>query len=124
GVDRARDGERHRCPPIGSCRRARASACSSPRSRAAEITTRAERPFAARLSVLLAQSASASGDLLLALGRRLVELLLLRRALHRGHRRLPAGRDLRDLVEIAHAHELLVPHRRVAVLLRRELAIL
>src|SRR6266513_5456603 len=120
GVDRDRDGEQHRCPPIGSCLRARASACSSPRSRAAEITTRAERPFAARLSVLLAQSASASGDLLLALGRRLVELLLLRRALHRGHRRLPASRDLSDLVEIAHAHELLVPHRRVAVLLRSE----
>src|SRR5213083_2910220 len=63
------------------------------------------------------------GCCLSALGRRLVELLLLRRALHRGHRRLPAGRDLSDLVEIAHAHELLVPHRRVAVLLRRELAI-
>src|SRR2546426_11099577 len=59
-----------------------------------------------------------------ALGRRLVELLLLRRALHRRHRRLPAGRDLGDLVEVPHAHELLVPHRRVAVLLRGELAIL
>src|SRR5881409_3649305 len=64
------------------------------------------------------------GCCLSALGRWLLELLLLRRALHRGHRRLPAGRDLSDLVEIAHAHELLVPHRRVAVLLRRELAIL
>src|SRR5205807_573667 len=90
------------------------------RVRAAEITTTAERPFAARLSVLLAQSASAPGDLLPVLGRRLVELLLLRRALHRGHRRLPAGRDLSDLVEIRseeHTSELQSPCNLVCRLL-------
>src|SRR3989442_15432986 len=67
---------------------------------------------------------STPGDLLPSPGRWLVELLLLRRALHRGHGRLPAGRDLGDLVEVAHADEFLVPHGRVAVLLRSELATL
>src|SRR5690349_11109466 len=65
-------------------------------------------------------SASRAG--LLAPG--LVELLLLRRALHGRDRRRSAGGDLGDLVEVAHAHELLVPHRRVAVLLGGELAVL
>src|SRR5438445_3544020 len=57
-------------------------------------------------------------------GLRLPELLLLRRSFHRRHRRHPAGRDLGDLVEVTHAHELLVPHRRVAVSFRGELATL
>src|SRR5207244_10740939 len=60
----------------------------------------------------------------LTLWRGLVELLLLRRAFHGRHRRQPAGRDLGDLVEVAHAHELLVTRRLVAVRLGRELAVL
>src|SRR5213594_4417557 len=87
-------------------------------------TTRAGRHRAAGSSCSSRHRASVPGDLLPALGRGLVELLLLRRALHCRHRRLPAGRNLGDLVEVSHAHELLVPHRGVTVLLRGELAIL